>query len=248
MLMGAGVAAIAVLLVLALRAPPVAVDIGTAMRGPLTVTINEEGETRVREAYVVSAPVGGRLLRITAKVGDSAEGGETILARIEPSAPAFLDRRSESEARAQIRAAQAALTLAEADVKRAAADRDLALTELRRIEKLIQSNTVSQAALDRARATFQRTQAAMQTAQAAVDVARYNLESAEAMLITPGTATASEATCCLDVRAPVSGRVLQVMQESETVVTPGTPLVSLGDPRDLEIVADLLSTDAVKVR
>lgn len=247
-MMGAGVALAVILLALALRAPPVAVDIGQVTRGPLAVTIDEEGETRVRETYVVSAPVGGRLLRITADVGDPAEGGETILARIEPSAPAFLDRRSETEAKAQISAAKAALALAEADVKRAMADRDLARTELRRVEELIQSSAVSQAALDRARATFERAQAALQTAQAAVDVARYQLESAEAMLITPGNAGASDTACCLDVRAPVSGRVLQLIQKSETVVGPGTPLVSLGDPNDLEIVVDLLSMDAVKIR
>ena len=249
-LIGAGIVLLVVLLVLALRAPPVAVDIGQVTRGPLTVTIDEEGETRVREAYVISAPVGGRLLRVTADAGDFAQAGETILARIEPSAPAFLDRRSATEAKAQISAAKAALTLAQADVRRAAADRELARTELERIEQLFQSRTVSQAALDRARANFERAQAAMQTTQASVDVARYQLESAEAMLITPDNETqyGTGATCCLNVRAPVSGRVLQVLQESETVVTPGTPLVSLGDPNDLEVVVDLLSMDAVKIR
>ncbi|GAB4136359.1 MAG: HlyD family efflux transporter periplasmic adaptor subunit [Sphingomonadales bacterium] len=248
-LMGAGIALLVMLLVLALRAPPVAVDIGQVTRGPLTVTVDEEGETRVREAYVISAPVGGRLLRVTADAGDPAQAGETILARIEPSAPAFLDRRSETEAKAQISAAKAALALAEADVRRAAADRELARTELERIEQLFQSRTVSQAALDRARASFERAQAAMQTAQAAVDVARFQLESAQAMLIRPDNEAQSGtgATCCLNVRAPVSGRVLQVLQESETVVAPGTPLVSLGDPDDLEIVVDLLSMDAVKI-
>lgn len=247
LIMGGGAVVVAVALYFALRPPPLAVDFGEVTRGALTVTIDEEGETRVHEAYMVSSPVGGRIHRIDHHVGDLLVGGQTIIARIQPSDPAFLDIRSQTEAEAQVHAAQAALNLAEADIQRAVADRDLASADLGRTEKLSKTNTVSKAALDRARADYKRAQANVQTAQASVDVARYQLERANAALIGPDEDGTKE--CCqIEVRAPVSGRVLRVIQESEAVAPAGTPLVEIGDPSDLEIVADLLSTDAIKVQ
>ena len=243
-----GLAAIAIVAVgFALRPAPVAVDFGEVTRGSFTVTIDEEGETRVRETYIVSAPVGGRTTRVTLHVGDPVVGGETVVAGIVPSDPAFLDIRTHSEAEAQAMAAEAALKLAEADLERALADRDLAKAELERIEKLLKSRTVSQAAYDRADATFRRARAAVQTAQASIDVARFKLESAKAALL--GPAESPDTRCCqVDVRAPVSGRVLRVIQESETVIGPGMPILEVGDPADLEIVVDLLSSDAVRAK
>ena len=99
---------------LALRKPPIPVDMGQVDEGPLVLTIDEDGETRVREVYTISTPVTGRLLRITQNVGDPVTAGETVLARIQPSEPTFLDVRSQSEAQAQVRTAEAALTLAQA--------------------------------------------------------------------------------------------------------------------------------------
>jgi len=244
------VAAIALLLAVfvffALRSPPLAVDLGEIQRGELVVTIDEEGETRIHDTYIVSTPVGGRVSRTELHVGDTLVGGETIIAHIEPSDPAFLDIRTQTEAEAQVHAAEATLKLAEADLQRAIADHDLADAEFVRAEALSKSNTVSKAMLDRRQAEFKRAQANVQTVQASVDVARYQLERAQASLIGP---TAEVGECCrVEVRAPVSGRVLRIVQASEAVMPAGSPLVEIGDPVDLEIVADLLSADAIKVR
>lgn len=237
-------------LFLALRQPPLAVDLGEVTKGPLVITVDEDGETRVREAYVVSAPVTGRLLRITQDVGDPVIAGETVLATIQPSEPTFLDVRSQSEARAQIRSSEAALKLAKAEVERAAAERDFAQNELKRMETLFQTQTVAEAAVDRARMQFSSTRAALASAQAAVDVADHEMERARAMLITPQDSPEGgiDTRCCtVDVRSPITGRLLRLIEESEAVLPAGAPLVEVGNPRELEIVVDLLSSDAVRV-
>lgn len=244
-------AAIMTALAFALRSPPVPVDMGRVTKGELIVSIDDEGETRVREKYVVSAPLGGRLLRITQDAGDPVEAGETVLARIQPSEPTFLDVRSQSEAQARLKAAQASLDLALADLEKMKAERDFAQSELRRIEELAKSQTVSEASADRARMQFSAARAAVASAQAAVDVAEHQVESARASLISPqgNTQGRVDARCCVvDVRSPITGRVLRLLEESEAIVTAGTPLVEVGNPNDLEIVVDLLSSDAVKVR
>ena len=248
---GAGALIVLALIAVALRPAPVAVDLAAVARGSLLVTIDDEGETRVRDVYVVSAPVAGRVLRIEQEVGDAVEAGQTILARIQPSDPSFLDVRSQSEAEARVRAAQAELALHEADVQRAIAERDFADVELERTRELIKGGNVSEAALDRKQMSFNTAAAQVKTADAAVAVARSELERARASLIAPSSRDGEgvDPRCCIvNVRAPVSGRVLKLIQESETVVGAGQGLVEVGDPADLEIVVDLLSTDAVRVR
>lgn len=231
-----------------------AVDIGAAGRGPMMVTIDEEAKTRVRDAYVVSAPVAGRLLRVEVEPGDEVSEGETIVARLTPATPSVLDIRTEEQARAAVEAAEAALTLARAEMRRASADADLAETELDRTRTLRQSGTVSEAALDRAERAARSADAALDTARAAVSMRQAELDNARAMLMTPTEADRKAAgtnphpQISLPLRAPISGRILRVIQESETVLAPGAPILEIGDPLgDLEIVAELLSTDAVKV-
>lgn len=217
---------------LALRPDAVPVDIAAVTQGDLVVSIEEEGETRVREVYVISAPVTGRLLRVPFDVGDPVTAGETELVRILPSDPAFLDARTEAERTAAVQSAQA-------DVTRAKAEREFARTELDRTRTLTERGTLSQAALDRARMAFD-------TADAAVQAAQSNLTRARAALMEPDSR--GEAAAIVTLKAPVSGRVLRLLQESESVVGAGQGLIEVGDPADLEIVADLLSADAVKVR
>ena len=248
---GAGALIVLAVIVVALRPAPVAVDLAAVAQGSLLVTIDDEGETRVRDVYVVSAPVAGRVLRIEQEVGDAVEAGQTILARIQPSDPSFLDVRSQSEAEARVRAAEAELALREADVQRAIAERDFADVELERTRELIKGGNVSEAALDRKQMSFNTAAADVKTADAAVAVARSELERARASLIAPSSRDGEgvDPRCrIVNVRAPVSGRVLKLIQESETVVGAGQGLVEVGDPADLEIVVDLLSTDAVRVR
>jgi len=231
------------------RPQPVAVDLATVARGPLQVSVSDDGETRVRDMFVVSAPLAGHMRRIELEAGDSVAAGETIVARIEPSDPSFLDRRSEAEVRAGIRASEAARVHASAELRRAQAERDFAVTELQRYEGLAASRTISQNDLESARRRARTAEAAVDEAVAGLRVSESELEQAKARLMAPGRGKDPLADCdCVIVKSPVSGNVLQVLAESEGIVASGTPLVEIGDPGKLEVVTDLLSTEAVKVR
>ncbi|MDH5274390.1 MAG: HlyD family efflux transporter periplasmic adaptor subunit [Gammaproteobacteria bacterium] len=241
--------ALAVVLAWLFRPQPVAVDLATVARGPLQVSVSDDGETRVRDMFVVSAPLAGHMRRIELEAGDSVVAGETVVARIEPSDPSFLDRRSEAEARAGIRASEAARVHAAAELRRAQAERDFAITELKRYEGLAASRTISQNDLESARRRARTAEAAVDEAVAGLRVSESELEQAKARLMAPGKGADRRADCdCVSVRSPVSGNVLQVLAESEGIVASGTPLLEIGDPGKLEIVTDLLSTEAVKVR
>lgn len=232
-----------VLLVYAFWPRPVLVDLAAAARGPMTVTVRDEGRTRVRDVYVVSAPVAGRLLRVERESGDAVEAGETV-ARLLPSQPALLDARSESEARAAVRSAEAALSFASAEATSALAALNFAQAEFNRIEALHEGGVASQGALDRVRLDYRRAQAAYNTAQAGVRMREAELEAAQARLQPDHVDGENEV---VEIEAPASGLVLQVLQESESPVAAGAPLMEIGNPADLEIVVELLSTDAVRV-
>lgn len=238
---------------LAFMPQPVPADLATVLRGGLAVTVDEEGQTRVRDVYSVSAPVGGRVLRIRAEVGDPVTQGETVVATIQPTDPSFLDARSLGQAEAQVKAAEAARTLAAADVERARAELDFAQSEYRRAQRLAGKGTISQSTLDKARLDMRTRAAALDEARAALSMRDFELENARALLIQPGEASDTTPPeggtlgCCVPVRAPITGRVLRVMQESEAIVQPGAPLIEVGNADDLEIVVDLLSEDAVRV-
>ncbi|WP_422022115.1 efflux RND transporter periplasmic adaptor subunit [Pyruvatibacter mobilis] len=238
---------------LAFMPQPVPADLATVSRGALAVTVDEEGQTRVRDVYTVSAPVGGRVLRIRAEVGDPVTQGETVVATIQPTDPSFLDARSLGQAEAQVKAAEAARTLAAADVERARAELDFAQSEYRRAQRLAGKGTISQSTLDKARLDMRTRAAALDEARAALSMRDFELENARALLIQPGEASDTTPLeggtlgCCVPVRAPITGRVLRVMQESEAIVQPGAPLIEVGNADDLEIVVDLLSEDAVRV-
>lgn len=229
---------------------PIPVDFAPVTSGPMQVTIDEEGETRVREVYQVSAPLGGRIDRIEVHPGDKVVAGETVLAMMQETEPAFLDLRARRRAEAVVEAAEAAHALAEAERDRVVAELDFARAEWQRAAVLAERGTISGAALDRAELALKSEEAALATAVAAVAVRQSELDTAAAELIDPGSAGFDQpagGTCCVPVYAPVDGRVLRVLRESAGVVASGTPLVEIGDPRDLEIVVDLLSADAVKV-
>ncbi|MCK5623632.1 MAG: HlyD family efflux transporter periplasmic adaptor subunit [Alphaproteobacteria bacterium] len=237
-------------LVYAFRPQPVPVDLAAIERGELTVTIDGDGQTRVREVYVVSAPVPGRVLRIERHVGDAVVANETLLATIQPGDPTFLDRRAQAQAEAAIKAAEAAFALAEAEQARALAELDFARAELNRAEQLAKRGNVSQRDLDRAKLELRTRNAALSTAKASIEMRRFELETARAALIQPGEegGEGDRQACCVEVYSPVDGRILRVIHESEGVVAAGAWLVELGDPHDLEIVVDLLSGDAVRIR
>ena len=241
-------AALAVALLWVFRPSAVAVDLVEVARGPLAVSVSDEGETRVRDMYVVSAPVPGHLRRIDLEAGDSVVADQTVVAQIEPSDPTFLDVRSAAEARAGVDAAAAARTHAEAQVRRAQAELEFAQSELERIRALARSHTVSENDLDSAERRAKTTDAALAEARAELKVRQSEYQVARARLMPPASRRGTSDCDCVSVYSPVSGDVLQVLTESEGVVQSGAPLVELGDPDKLEIVVDLLSADAVRVR
>lgn len=231
------------------RPQPVPVDLLTVERGPMRVTVDEDGETRIRDVFVISAPVAGVKQRITHKVGDPVAANDTVLTAIVPTDPEFLDPRTEKQAEATVKAAQAALELARADVRRAEAEFSYARSELERARRLARSGNISESELDRAEREMRIRKAALEEAQAQLGVREYELERARASLVPPSVSREQREGCdCVNVYSPVDGRILRILSESESVVPAGAELVEVGDPGNLEIIVDLLSSDAVKVQ
>jgi HlyD family secretion protein len=227
----------------------VPVSLATAERRPMLVTIEDEGETRVREVYTISSPLSGSVARFEGQVGDAVTAGQTVVASIRPTDPTLHDVRTHSELEAAVSAAEAARDLASAQVENAAATHDYAKAEFARGVKLAERGTVSRSTLDRNRMEVRTKAAALMEARAMLRVREFQLQRARTMLRLPAAVpeTMTDEPCCVEVRAPVSGTILRVYRESEAVVQAGAPLVEIGDPADLEIVVDLLSTDAVAV-
>lgn len=225
---------------------PQPVDIVTLKRAPLTVTVEDEGKTRVRDRYQVSAPVAGYVRRIELRAGDAVANGQ-VLAVIEPARSVALDPRTRAQTQAQVSAAGAALAVAQENARAAAAAAELAQQERVRAESLRQSNFLSAQALETARSTETRAQATQQAAAYAVKVARFELEMARAASASTARLQASGAAEQLLVRAPVAGRVLRLQHESEGAVAAGQPLLEIGDPDTLEVEVEVLSTYAVKI-
>jgi HlyD family secretion protein len=226
---------------------PVLVDLATIERGSLEVTVEDEGVTRIREVYTISAPTSGKMLRALRKVGDQVVAGQTVVAVIEPSDPAFMDIRTQRVNEAAVEAARAAVALGEAQLKQAEAQLEFARADLKRAADLAASQTISVRALDKAKLDVATAESSVASAAAALEVRRRELESARARLIQPGNVDTTEIGCCVQIRAPVSGTVLRLVAESEQVVQAGAPLIEVGDPADLEIAVDFLSRDAVRI-
>ncbi|WP_292112904.1 HlyD family efflux transporter periplasmic adaptor subunit [Mesorhizobium sp.] len=230
---------------------PIPVDLAMVAKGPMEVTVDDEAKTEVRHIYTVSAPIAGKVLRISPPhhVGDEVAKDETVVAVMQPTIPGLHDVRTHEELLAALGAAEAAVTFAEAEVKRLEAALAYSRTELDRAERLAKSGAISQNALDKAKFEVDTNEAALASAKAQVEVRRNEQAMIQARLGQPaGDVTQSDPACCIQLRAPVSGRILKIVQESEGMVQPGAPLVEIGDPRDLEVAADLLSTDAVQIR
>lgn len=242
--------AAALVLVLVFRRPPLPVETAAADRGPLVVTVDEEGETRVRDRFVVAAPTAGRVLRIALDPGDALAAGD-VVAEIHP---APLDRRTRAAAQARVEAAEANRQTAHASVVRARAALTQAEREARRMERLHGAGTAAEEQLERARLEETTRAQEVAAARSAADATLHELEAARASLLAAeGSESANQKTCdtgesCIEIRAPVSGRVLRVPEESERIVMAGEPLLEIGDPASLEIVVDVLSPDAVRIR
>lgn len=235
------------LLVYAFRPVPVEVDTAAVSRGPLVVTVSAEGKTRIRERYVVSAPLAGQLLRIRHRPGDEVTAGQSVVAVIEPTDPSLLDARAKAEIDARVKATDAARQQADAGLKRAKTAHDLARKQWERVKGL--GPSVSADERETAEAKERVAADEVRAAEFAVRVAEFEHEQAKAARVrTQPRLSADTEADRLDIRAPIGGLVLRVFQESEAVVTGGTKLLELGDPRDLEMEIDVLSTDAVKMK
>jgi len=240
-----GLVVVAGLVAFAMQPTVVSVEVGTSARGALVVTVDEEGETRVRERYVLSAPVAGRLLRIDLEPGQTVSRG-TVVARLRAGTPALLDTRTRAEAGAAVSAARAALGRAEAERRRAETARELAGTDLRRQRELATGQLTTAQAIEAAESAARTADEGVRAAEFAVEAARAQLTQAEARLLGPVDGADGRV---LTLTAPIDGVVLKRLRESESVVGAGEPLLEFGNPSaDLEIVSDLLSTDAVRVR
>lgn len=236
---------------------PVGVDLAVVTKGPLEVTVDDDGKTEVRHVYTVSAPISGKVLRIShpagdsgvsRHVGDAVTANETVVARMQPTSPSFIDARSREETEASVAAADASVKNAESEVRKLEAAVSYYRTELTRAQTLARTQVVSAQALDKAKFDADTNEAALASAKAQVEMWEGVRKSLAARLIDPTTPAAQvDSVCCVQIRSPVTGRVLKIIQESEAVVVAGAPLIEVGDPLDLDIVADLLSSDAVQI-
>lgn len=232
------------ILVWAFSPAPLPADFATVARGALKVTVEEEARTRVRDRYIVSAPLPGRMRRIELEPGDPVVAGKTVLALFQPTDPALLDVRTRAELAARVKAAEAALGGARAEVERIKADLAFAQSELKRAHGLVEEKVLAPRELEAAERQSQSLARSLQSAEFSVRAAEYQLEVARASLLQTRGGSAG----AIPLYSPVNGVVLRRLHESEAVVPIGQPLIEVGDLNDLEIVSDLLSSAAVKVQ
>lgn len=242
---GAGVSALLVALGYGFRAPPILVDTALVTQESLSVSVDQEGKARVVDRYVVTAPVRGYAQRINLDVGDSVKQGATLVS-IEPQRAAALDPRQRAQAQAHVAAAQANVRTMEQRMRAARAGMELADTNLERVRTLRANGFATVGDEDSARAAAQRNTADWRSAKFAVETAQHELDAARTALQYAGK-SATDASEPVSVRAPVTGQVLRIVRQSEGVIAAGEPLLELGDPRTLEVVVDVLSSDAVRI-
>lgn len=240
---GAGVGVVAGL-AYAFIPPPIEVEIERVRRGRLEVTINEHGKTRIRERYVVVAPLSGDLLRVEIHAGDPVTAAETVLAVLHPNDPTLLDARERSEAEAKVRAAEARKEHAGAMLERARASNVFATNQFDRISKLAASKVVSQEDLEQAEQQRRTSIQDVRAGELSVKIAIHEVELARAAL---ERTKSSDNGQKIELRSPIHGQVLKVFRESEGTIASGAPIMEIGDRKDMEIEIDVLSSDAERI-
>jgi HlyD family secretion protein len=254
-----------------MRPAPVEADLAKVTRGLIRETVDQDGKTRIRERYTVSAPLAGRLLRITLDPGDKVEAGKTILAQIEPRDPELLDARAVLQAEANVKAAEAKLRRTTPLLEEAVAAQEYAEGELARLRDARRGSqgAVAESQVESALMDYRMRSAVVRSAQHAEEIARFELAQAQAALVrsrpredndaetgpgedessgSPGAQPPPTNGWHFTIPSPITGRVLRVLQESEGVVVAGDKLIEIGDPSDLEVEIDVLSREAVKIR
>ena len=243
----AGIILTAAVVVWAVMPGAVPVETALVTRGKFVASVDEDGKTRVRERYVVAAPLAGRLGRIRFKAGDQIKVDDAV-ATITPSPAPLMDPRTRHEVEERLGAAEANVERARAVVERARAQSNQATTDLKRTQTLADRGAATAQALEHAELAVRLADRDLRAAEFLDHAAEHELSQMRALLARySGSSNADEPPESWNVAAPVSGVVLRVAQESETIVQPGTPLLDVGDPHDLEIVVDVLSTDAVEI-
>jgi HlyD family secretion protein len=221
------------------------VEVSTVSRGPLVVTVDEEGMTRVKHRYIVFAPVAGQLRRIDWKAGAEVKAGKTVLAMLETSGADFLDARTQAQAEARVRAAKAAREAALAQRDRAMASARMFAAEFERVKALREREVLSAQEFDTAQMRAETAAQDLRAAEFGLQVAAFELEQARALLSRGQPGGGAEP---LVITSPVSGRILRVFQESARVVPAGFALLEVGDPADLEVRIEVLSRDGVAIQ
>jgi len=241
------IAAVAALALWAFRPRPVSVETREVVLADFEQTVDEEGKTRVRDRYLVAAPAAGRLERIALKAGDPVRTGD-VVAVLRPTLPALRDVRTLAELRERVGAAEAGKQAADAEVARVRAALGLARSELERVQKLSAQGFTSKATAEDAQLRVEQQTQALKGAEFAQDAAVHQLALARATLAQSDRLTrAGEGNGRIEIRSPVDGQVLRVVQESETVVGLGDALLEVGDASSLEAVVDVLSQDALRI-
>ncbi|QDU37456.1 Putative efflux system component YknX [Maioricimonas rarisocia] len=244
---GLGIGLLA-LIVWAYLPKPVPVDAVSVERGPMTVAVSEDGKTRIKERFLVSTPLSGRVRRIELDPGDPVSATETLLATILPSDPDLLNPRALAEARARVNAADSAVKRAEATLAAAEAEQENAEAHHERVRRLHERDAATDDQLEEAMLEMRTARERYRSAAFAVEIARFEFDQSEAALLRSSPEGQNEETdWAFEIISPIDGVVLRVLQESSAVLSPGTPLLELGDPRNLELEVDVLSTDAVKI-
>jgi HlyD family secretion protein len=233
---------VAAIVAVALWPESMEVTVVRAERGPMQVTVDEDGETRVRDRFLVTAPVSGRVHRIEIEPGDTVLRGQTVLARITPAESPLIDPRTRSELQAAVDAATAAVGQARAERQRAATTLDRARSTLRRQQELMKAGAIASDDLEAAETALASAEDGLRAAEFTERRAESEQQLARARLSAPSSSGRS-----VDVLSPIDGIVLKRLRESEGVVPVSEPLLEIGEPNRMEIVADLLSTDAVRV-
>jgi HlyD family secretion protein len=238
--------AVAGMVVVAWMPKPLPVETAEVAAGELVVTVSEDGRTRVKDRYVVSAPLAGNLARLDLRAGDDVNEGD-VIARIVPLTTPLMDSRTKEQAEAQVAASQAGTKQAQAQIERAKAALKLATQEAERIKPLVDKGIEPRATYEVAQLDKRSRAAELTSAQFAARVSQHQLEMAKSALGRMNGAKGEDPGEQLDVTSPISGRVLKVIQQSEGVTMAGAPLIELGDPSALEIVVDVLTRDAVQI-
>lgn len=244
----AGIAAIGAGIYFSFQTQPVPVDLATVSSGPMEVTIDADGVSRIRNVFEVFAPVTGKLHRSPVAVGDAVVAGQTLVAVIEPTQPAFLDARSRLQAEAAVKEAEAALRNSEANIGRAEADYEYARDQFDRANTLFEGGTVTLNKLNETKLLLEQSRTALVLALSERSLRQSTLDRTKAMLVGPAAnGSQTPDSCCIKIFAPVDGTILSVASTSEHIVGVGAPIVSIGRPDDLELVVDLLSSDVVRI-